>query len=85
MKKELFIINFISANVFAIAQKPNNLRCEYLINPLGVDASSPRLTWSLNDSRQGALQQAYRLVIGTDSNSVAAGNGNVWDSKKYIR
>src|SRR3546814_13637105 len=56
------------------------LRCEYLTNPMGIDEASPRLTWKLNDKRDGALQTAYRIVVGTDSVAVANGKGNQCDS-----
>ena len=59
---------------------PDNLRCEYLVNPIGIDATAPRLSWQLNDKRHGALQQAYRIFVGTDSLSVVSGRGDVWDS-----
>ena len=26
---------------------PDDLRCEYLINPLGIDVGNPRLSWNL--------------------------------------
>ena len=61
---------------------PAGLRCEHLSNPLGVDTPNPRLTWKLKDDRYGALQQAYRIVVGTDSLSVLNGTGNVWDTKR---
>jgi alpha-L-rhamnosidase len=51
-------------------------------NPLGLDAEQPRLTWQLSDSRQGAVQTAYRVLVGTDSALVAAGEGNSWNSGK---
>ncbi len=60
----------------------SNLRCEYLVNPLGVDVASPRLSWMMVDNRHGAVQTAYRLVVGTDSLAVAREQGNVWDSQK---
>ena len=59
---------------------PENLRCEYLKTPLGIDAISPRLSWYLNDGRYGALQKAFRIIAGTDSASVANGKGDTWDS-----
>lgn len=62
--------------------KPEKLSCEHLINPLGLDNPSPRLSWMLDDSRNGAKQTAYQLVVGTDSTSVVNGNGNAWDTKK---
>jgi len=61
---------------------PANLRCEYLVNPLGIDSPAPRLSWLINDTRQGAIQTAYRIVAGTDSASVSNGSGSLWDSGK---
>jgi alpha-L-rhamnosidase len=63
---------------------PEYLHCEHLVNPLGIDASAPRLSWQLNDSRYGALQTAYRIVTGTDSVAVAAGHGEMWDTQKVM-
>jgi alpha-L-rhamnosidase len=86
LRKPLFSILLIVIS-FRIAYSgdvciPGNLRCEYLVNPLGIDTHTPRLSWLLNDDRHGALQTSYRILIGTDSLSVANGSGNVWDSRK---
>ena len=59
-----------------------NLKCEYLVNPLGIDTQNPRFTWQMIDSRMGAEQSAVRIIIGIDSASVAGGSGDVWDSGK---
>ncbi|MGM0376282.1 MAG: glycoside hydrolase family 78 protein [Bacteroidota bacterium] len=61
---------------------PKNLKCEYLVNPIGLDTHSPRFTWQLEDERQGASQTAYRIVVGTDSAEVAGGNGNIWNTAR---
>lgn len=62
--------------------KPTALRCEYLENPIGVDVSSPRLTWNIAGCKNAVSQKAYKIVAGTDSTAVAAGKGNVWESGK---
>ena len=59
---------------------PDNLQCEYLVDPIGIDAQKPRFTWQIKSERQGVLQQEYRLYVGTNAAEVAAGKGNVWDS-----
>jgi len=83
--KIFLLISFIVCYIIPVfSQTPSFLRCEYLINPIGIDCTSPRLTWMLNDSRPGALQKAYRLKIGTDSVAVLSGKGNVWDSGKVL-
>lgn len=59
-----------------------NLKCEYIVNPLGIDETHPRFTWQMADARQGAEQTAYELFLGTDSVGVANRRGNVWNSGK---
>jgi alpha-L-rhamnosidase len=82
MKYIIILINLLFFCAFSFAQRPANLQCEHLINPLGVDAPSPRLTWLLDDARYGAIQNAYRSIVGTDSTAVARGQGNIWDTQK---
>ena len=49
-------------------------------NDFGPVSYTHLLGWRLDDSRSGALQRAYRVVVGRDSAAVAAGRGDVWDS-----
>ncbi|MDR1415970.1 MAG: glycoside hydrolase family 78 protein [Prevotellaceae bacterium] len=57
-------------------------KTDHLRNPLGVDNPAPRLSWQMDDKRQGARQTAYRIVVGTDSMSVENGAGEMWDTGK---
>ena len=50
-----------------------NLRCEYLTDPIGIDIPGPRLTWNLSSRTHGLRQTAYRIDLGTDSLAVASG------------
>jgi alpha-L-rhamnosidase len=61
---------------------PVDLQCEYLKNPLGIDAAHPRLVWKLKDARTGAAQTAYQLIVGTDSQAVSKGTGNCWQTSQ---
>ena len=61
---------------------PEQLQCEYMVNPLGIDEANPRLKWKINDQREGAIQQAYKICVGTDSTEVLNGDGNMWNSQK---
>ena len=84
MKHLIAITNLLTFCAFSFAQRPADLRCEYLANPLGTDAPSPRLTWLLEDNRYGAVQNAFRIIMGTDSLAVAGGQGNIWDTQKVL-
>jgi alpha-L-rhamnosidase len=61
---------------------PTLLRCEYLVDPLGVDVARPRLSWVVNDPRRGAMQGAYRILVASSRGVLEAGRGDVWDSGK---
>jgi alpha-L-rhamnosidase len=84
MKKICLLCILLSAAGGCFAQYAMRLRCEYLVNPLGIDVSAPRLSWVMDDARHGARQTAYRLVVGKDSAAVAGGNGECWDTEKVM-
>jgi alpha-L-rhamnosidase len=76
---------FLLSAFCSIAQPlctPIELRCEYLTNPLGIDATHPRFTWQLKDARKGARQTSYRVMVGTDSLAVSKGSGNCWQTDR---
>ena len=62
---------------------PTDLRCEYLREPLGLDARRPRLSWKLkaNDPKQrGQAQTAYRVLVAGSKELLARDKGDLWDS-----
>ena len=59
-----------------------NLKCEYLVNPIGLDCENPRFTWQMKTERPGASQQAYQVIVGTDSADMLNGKGNSWKSER---
>ncbi len=61
---------------------PIDLQCENLIDPLGIDAPAPRVSWRLKDKRAGAIQSGYQIFISTDSSQVLNGKGTVWQTGK---
>jgi len=40
-----------------------DLRCEYLVDPMGIDELKPRFSWRLISDRRGAAQSAFRLSV----------------------
>ncbi|WP_316818055.1 alpha-L-rhamnosidase [Pedobacter nyackensis] len=62
--------------------KPISMRCEHMRRPIGIDASSPRLSWKMLDDREGARQTAYRITIGFDSAGLMSEKRILWTSKK---
>lgn len=62
--------------------RPVDPRCEYAVNPVGVDAPRPRLFWKLESPRRGARQTAYQVRAATSARGLEAGEADLWDSGK---
>jgi alpha-L-rhamnosidase len=59
-----------------------DLRCEYAINPMGIDTNVPRFTWRLPANSGVKMQDYYQVLVGTESAEIAIGKSLVWDSGK---
>ncbi len=71
----------VSAAAKAPAPSVAHLRCEYKVDPIGIDSLKPRLSWRLESEARGVIQTAYRIQVSRDvakwgSKSV------VWDTDK---
>ena len=62
--------------------KVSRLRCEYLDNPLGVDANPPRLSWIVESPVRAAKQTAYQLLVSASPAELESDKGGLWDSGK---
>ena len=56
------------------------LRCEYLVNPEGLDERFPRLSWLMKSDRRGARQTAYRIRVGPTLDGATEHRALFWDS-----
>ncbi|MFO1513819.1 MAG: alpha-L-rhamnosidase N-terminal domain-containing protein [Verrucomicrobiota bacterium] len=59
-----------------------NLRCEYLVNPLGIDATRPRLSWIITANQRGEKQTAYQVLVASTERGLSQDQGDLWDSGK---
>ncbi len=61
---------------------PAYLRCEYRVNPSGIDQTSPRLSWVVQSARRAQKQSAYRILAASTEALLADGKPDLWDSGK---
>jgi len=62
------------------ALKPATLRCEYRVNPQGIDEAQPRLTWQIESGQRGAKQTAYQILVASSAKLLKQNTGDLWDS-----
>jgi hypothetical protein len=87
MKRSISILTLgavLLAGICPAAVTPQNLRCEYLTNPLGLDAGSPRLSWILSSDQRGESQAAYQILVASSAELLNADTGDLWDSGKVV-
>ena len=70
--------------------EPVVLRCDYAVDPLGVDAATPRLFWQVASLQRGQRQTAYEIIAddsATNLEAAARASGNLqpgWDSGRVV-
>lgn len=86
--KARFII-FISLVILAgcsgpaiVPTPPDNLRCEYRINPLGIDARNPRLFWEIGRVPGGMMQSAFQVLVAGSNSLLSEPRADMWNSGK---
>lgn len=73
---------FLTFNLFA--QNPvsvSNILCESKINPVGIEAEHPRLSWVINSDEKDTRQSAYHILVSDSPQKLKNNIGNIWDSK----
>ena len=61
---------------------PEFLRCEYLIDPEGIDAKTPRLSWYSESDEREQLQTACQILVSGSLSKLELDEADLWDSGK---
>jgi alpha-L-rhamnosidase len=56
-----------------------DLRCEYQVDPLGIDVRKPRLSWELVSAEKGVVETSYQVRVA-ESEAELARRKVIWDS-----
>jgi alpha-L-rhamnosidase len=81
--KLLFALLAIIFTLSLSAQpRAENLRCEYLENPVGIDVDAPRLSWWMQDTTPAAQQTAYEIRVAKTVKDLGKRKRIVWASGK---
>jgi len=57
-------------------------RCEYKVDPIGIDVSRPRLSWKIETPRKAVTQSAYQIRAAGKLDDLVGGKSLLWDSDK---
>ncbi|MEO6230559.1 MAG: family 78 glycoside hydrolase catalytic domain [Ferruginibacter sp.] len=76
-----FLISFLMVGLISTAQvKLQNLRCEMLTNPLGINVLQPRFSWQMESGEHNVVQLSYQLIVSSTEQQLKNNEGDVWNS-----
>ncbi len=87
MFKKTLLGLFILLSMALNAQlKLTDLRCEYRINPLGIDNVNPRLSWKMLDASntRGQKQSTFQVLVASNLKTLNKDKGDLWNSGKIL-
>jgi alpha-L-rhamnosidase len=61
---------------------PALLRCEHLVDPIGLQEKAPRLSWLVESGERGQRQTAYRLLVASSEATLRQDHGDLWDTAR---
>lgn len=79
--KRIFLFLCLSLGLSPLlhaATSINDLRVEYLKNPIGIDVTAPRFSWKMESDERAVAQTAYQIKLFSDEK----GENQVWTSGK---
>lgn len=85
MNKIISIAFTFLISLSALAQNDinlNDLQCEMLTNPLGIDVLNPRLSWQFDTSLSEIEQTAYHILVASSEEKLEKNEADLWDSGK---
>src|SRR5215831_9866157 len=89
MSSHIILISVLSVSLLAQNGGPSlrvsDLRCEYRVNPLGIDERDPRLSWVLLPTQPGARnlkQSTYEIQASTTQAALRAEKSDLWTTGK---
>lgn len=83
MRIILLLLALLPSAYSVSALNPTELRCEYLVDPLGLGETKPRLSWKLaavDPQSRGLAQVAWHILVATSPEILAEDRGDLWDS-----
>ncbi|MBB6003770.1 alpha-L-rhamnosidase [Arcicella rosea] len=76
------MILFASFNKQETGIQLQNLRCEMLVNPEGIDVVKPRLSWEIISPQRNVQQTAYQILVASSPEKLANNEADLWNSGK---
>ena len=59
----------------------DRLTCEGMVTPLGIGTATPCYGWRLAGTEKGLRQTAWRVLVASSAEELAADTGDFWDSE----
>ncbi|MCP5517946.1 MAG: family 78 glycoside hydrolase catalytic domain [Verrucomicrobiales bacterium] len=75
-----FATTLLPGLILAQDLRVERLRCEYRVDPVGIDVRDPRLSWVLKSPRRGERQTAYHVQAASSRDQLRQGTPDLWDT-----
>lgn len=81
----MFLLPMVATTASAWSAEPppssvTALKCDSLVEPLGIDNPEPLLSWQIQDKAWDAKQTAYEILVSSKSSPTGALKADIWDS-----
>lgn len=66
--------------LFASAVKVDHLTTEGMVNPMGIDVTTPRFSWKISSDKKDVRQTGYEIIVASSEEKLGKDEGDLWNS-----
>lgn len=78
----LLLLSFTITSCIKDSLSIQELKCEYISDPLGIDIPNPRLSWKICSDKNGQKQTAFHILVASSNKLLKEDKGDLWNTGK---
>lgn len=76
-----FLAVLLPFQLFASAVKVDHLTTEGMVNPMGIDITTPRFSWKISSDKKDVRQTGYEIIVASSEEKLDKDDGDLWNSE----
>jgi alpha-L-rhamnosidase len=74
----LIILLFNAATAYGYELEVKNLKCDFQVNPAGIENKKPGLSWEIQTDQRNVHQEAYQVLVASSTELLNTEGADLW-------
>ncbi|KPL12551.1 MAG: hypothetical protein AMS26_17170 [Bacteroides sp. SM23_62] len=75
----LLFLLFNTGTVYGYTLEVKSLKCDFQVNPAGIDNKSPGLSWEISSDQRNVFQAAFQVLVASSLENLSIDKADIWN------